>query len=112
MKRKSPKALRKTQNKWGILTLGNITDIRIGHSLYYNQQTTVTTATSFSFDYDTGIQKGDYIIISGSGVTVPPRDHKKVHVARRRATIKSNKKQNTFIVTGGSSTTLTVESAA
>lgn len=101
-KRKSPKALRQQSNRWGIITLGD--PFVVTGALNFVQS---SPAISFSFDYDTGIQKGDWISVAGFADETKV-DHTKVHVARRRQS-KGKTKPTYFEIENTSATTLTLK---
>ena len=90
-KRKSPKALRLEKRR--IERLGLIAEDGDTYS--------------FSFDYDGGIQTGDFIRVSGTSDS-EIIDHRQVHPARRRQS-KGKDKAVIYQVKDATATTLTVE---
>ena len=98
-KRKSPKAVR-WEKKYKL-------PYTVSGSLNFNSHLIDDNpCVSFSFDYDTGIQKGDYISVVG-GSNSGTIDHRQVHVARRRQS-KGKEKAAFYTVKDATATTLTV----
>lgn len=105
-KRKSPKAIRQEKVRWGILNMG--LPFTVAGSLNFGSSLPMADpSVSFTFDYDTGIHKGDYISIVDNSESVGI-DHRLVHVARRRQS-KGKTKKILYVVRDASATCITVK---
>jgi len=102
-KRKSPKQLR--AKRWGIITLGN--PFVAAGTLTFSGGLVDDDAAIFTFNYDTGLQAGDYIKIVDNGESVGI-DHRKVHVARRRQS-KGKTKRLVYQIENATATCITVK---